>query len=69
MSAASSGSSDVTGGAGGSELVAAIVPAAGLGERLGRGTPKAFAILCDRPMVAWSLRSLARSGAASPIPA
>lgn len=38
-----------------------MVVAAGSGERLGRGTPKAFVELAGRPMLAWPLAALARS--------
>jgi 2-C-methyl-D-erythritol 4-phosphate cytidylyltransferase len=41
---------------------AAIVVAAGAGERLGAGGPKAFVALAGRPMVAWSLNALAAAG-------
>jgi 2-C-methyl-D-erythritol 4-phosphate cytidylyltransferase len=41
---------------------AAIVVAAGSGERLGAGKPKAFVALAGRPMVAWSLGALAVAG-------
>ena len=41
---------------------AAIVVAAGSGERLGAGRPKAFVALAGRPMVAWSLDALAAAG-------
>lgn len=36
--------------------------AAGSGERLGAGRPKAFVLLTGRPMVAWSLDALAAAG-------
>ena len=39
------------------ERVAALVPAAGSGERLGRG-PKAFVELGGRPLVAWAVAAL-----------
>ena len=39
--------------------VAGIVPAAGTGERLGSGGPKAFAPCGGRPLVAWSVDVLA----------
>jgi 2-C-methyl-D-erythritol 4-phosphate cytidylyltransferase len=39
------------------ERVAALVPAAGSGERLGRG-PKAFVDLAGRPLVAWAVAAL-----------
>jgi 2-C-methyl-D-erythritol 4-phosphate cytidylyltransferase len=47
-----------------SELLrtAAIVVAAGSGERLGAGRPKAFVVLAGRPMVAWSLDAIAAAG-------
>jgi 2-C-methyl-D-erythritol 4-phosphate cytidylyltransferase len=35
--------------------VTAVIAAAGSGERLGAGGPKAFVPLCGRPMIAWSL--------------
>ncbi|HTE60923.1 MAG TPA: 2-C-methyl-D-erythritol 4-phosphate cytidylyltransferase [Solirubrobacteraceae bacterium] len=41
---------------------AAIVVAAGSGERLGAGRPKAFVVLAGRPMVAWSLDAIAAAG-------
>jgi len=41
---------------------AAIVVAAGSGERLGAGRPKAFVALAGRPMVAWSLDAIATAG-------
>jgi len=41
---------------------AAIVVAAGSGERLAAGRPKAFVVLAGRPMVAWSLAALAAAG-------
>jgi 2-C-methyl-D-erythritol 4-phosphate cytidylyltransferase len=41
---------------------AALVVAAGSGERLGAGGPKAFVVLAGRPMVAWSLDALAAAG-------
>jgi len=41
---------------------AAIVVAAGSGERLGAGRPKAFVALAGRPMVAWSLDAVAAAG-------
>ena len=47
-----------------SELIgcAALVVAAGSGERLGAGRPKAFIPLAGRPLVAWSLAALASAG-------
>jgi 2-C-methyl-D-erythritol 4-phosphate cytidylyltransferase len=43
---------------------AALVVAAGSGERLGAGRPKAFAVLAGRPLVAWSLDAIAAAGVA-----
>ena len=40
----------------------AVVPAAGTGERLGAGRPKALVELAGRPMVVWCLRALAEGG-------
>jgi len=40
----------------------AIVVAAGSGERLGAGRPKAFVDLGERPMLAWSLDAVAAAG-------
>ena len=40
----------------------AVVPAAGSGERLAAGTPKAFVNLCGRPMLEYALRGLRDSG-------
>jgi len=40
----------------------AIVVAAGRGERLGAGRPKAFVPLAGRPMAAWSLDAIAAAG-------
>jgi 2-C-methyl-D-erythritol 4-phosphate cytidylyltransferase len=40
----------------------AIVPAAGSGERLAAGAPKAFVNLCGRPMLEHALRGLRDSG-------
>jgi 2-C-methyl-D-erythritol 4-phosphate cytidylyltransferase len=47
-----------------SELMgcAALVVAAGSGERLGAGRPKAFVALAGRPLVAWSLEAIAAAG-------
>jgi 2-C-methyl-D-erythritol 4-phosphate cytidylyltransferase len=44
-------------------VVAAIVAAAGSGDRLGGNTPKALVELAGRPLVAWSLAALAASKA------
>ncbi len=46
----------------GRSSLAAIVVAAGSGERLGAGRPKAFVILAGRPMAAWSLDAVAAAG-------
>jgi 2-C-methyl-D-erythritol 4-phosphate cytidylyltransferase len=43
-------------------VVAALVAAAGSGERLGRAPRKALVPLAGRPMVAWSLAALAGAG-------
>jgi 2-C-methyl-D-erythritol 4-phosphate cytidylyltransferase len=40
----------------------ALVVAAGSGERLGAGRPKAFVALAGRPMLAWSLDALRAAG-------
>ena len=42
-------------------LATAIVAAAGSGERLGAGGPKAFAEVGGRPLLAWSLAALAEA--------
>jgi 2-C-methyl-D-erythritol 4-phosphate cytidylyltransferase len=39
-------------------MAVALVVAAGRGERLGSGGPKAFVMLADRPMIDWSLEAL-----------
>jgi 2-C-methyl-D-erythritol 4-phosphate cytidylyltransferase len=41
---------------------AALLVAAGSGERLGAGGPKAFVVLAGRPMLEWSLDALAAAG-------
>ena len=41
-------------------MAVALIVAAGSGERLGADRPKAFVELGGRPMLAWSLRALAR---------
>lgn len=43
--------------------IAAVVPAAGRGERLGPGTPKALRELAGVPMLVYAVRALARSRA------
>jgi 2-C-methyl-D-erythritol 4-phosphate cytidylyltransferase len=40
--------------------VTAIVPAAGLGERFGKGTNKPFAVLGKKPLIIWALETLQR---------
>ena len=40
---------------------AAVIVAAGSGERLGAGVPKALVRVAGLPMVAWSARALAES--------
>ncbi|MBO0680792.1 2-C-methyl-D-erythritol 4-phosphate cytidylyltransferase [Mycolicibacterium sp. S2-37] len=40
----------------------AVVPAAGSGQRLGAGTPKAFVSLGGRPMLEWAIAGLRDSG-------
>lgn len=42
-------------------VIAAVVPAAGRGDRLGLGVPKALHLLGDEPMLAHSVRTLAAS--------
>jgi 2-C-methyl-D-erythritol 4-phosphate cytidylyltransferase len=41
---------------------AAVLVAAGSGERLGADRPKAFVVLAGRPMLEWSLEALAAAG-------
>jgi 2-C-methyl-D-erythritol 4-phosphate cytidylyltransferase len=43
-------------------MAVALLVAAGSGERLGAGGPKAFVALAGRPMVAWSLDALRAAG-------
>jgi 2-C-methyl-D-erythritol 4-phosphate cytidylyltransferase len=43
-------------------MAVALVVAAGSGERLGRGRPKAFVLLAGRPLVDWSLDALRAAG-------
>jgi 2-C-methyl-D-erythritol 4-phosphate cytidylyltransferase len=45
-----------------SESCAALLVAAGSGERLGAGGPKAFVVVAGRPLAAWSLDAIARAG-------
>ena len=46
---------------------AAIIPAAGRGERLRSARPKALAPLLDRPLLAWTLRPILQCGVFSEI--
>src|SRR4051794_12369849 len=48
----------------GSSGPAALLVAAGSGERLGAGRPKAFVELAGRPMLEWSLAALRAAGIA-----
>ena len=43
-------------------MAVALLVAAGSGERLGAGRPKAFVVLAGRPMLAWSLDALRAAG-------
>jgi 2-C-methyl-D-erythritol 4-phosphate cytidylyltransferase len=43
-------------------MAVALLVAAGSGERLGAGRPKAFAVLAGRPMLEWSLDALRAAG-------
>ncbi|MEA2291799.1 MAG: 2-C-methyl-D-erythritol 4-phosphate cytidylyltransferase [Solirubrobacteraceae bacterium] len=43
-------------------MAVALLVAAGSGERLGAGRPKAFVILAGRPMIEWSLDALRAAG-------
>ena len=45
--------------------VTAVIAAAGSGERLGAGGPKAFVPLAGRPMVEWSIAAFAEAGVAA----
>jgi 2-C-methyl-D-erythritol 4-phosphate cytidylyltransferase len=45
-------------------MAVAILVAAGSGERLGAGRPKAFVVLAGRPMLEWSLEALRAAGIA-----
>ncbi|MGD0885283.1 MAG: 2-C-methyl-D-erythritol 4-phosphate cytidylyltransferase [Thermodesulfovibrionales bacterium] len=42
------------------QKVTAIIPAAGLGKRLGPGTNKPFYHLLDKPLIVWTLEALER---------
>jgi 2-C-methyl-D-erythritol 4-phosphate cytidylyltransferase len=46
---------------------AALVVAAGSGERLGAGGPKAFVVVAGRPLLEWSLAALAAAGLPDPV--
>jgi 2-C-methyl-D-erythritol 4-phosphate cytidylyltransferase len=52
---------------GGSAETTAIIAAAGSGERLGAGGPKAFVPLAGRPMFEWSLRAARSARSVGPI--
>jgi 2-C-methyl-D-erythritol 4-phosphate cytidylyltransferase len=43
-------------------MAVAILVAAGSGERLGAGRPKAFVVLAGRPMLEWSLAAIRAAG-------
>jgi 2-C-methyl-D-erythritol 4-phosphate cytidylyltransferase len=43
-------------------MAVALLVAAGSGERLGAGRPKAFVVLAGRPMLEWSLDALREAG-------
>jgi 2-C-methyl-D-erythritol 4-phosphate cytidylyltransferase len=43
-------------------VLTAVIAAAGSGERLGAGSPKAFVPLAGRPMIAWSLDAFRACG-------
>jgi len=43
-------------------MAVALIVAAGSGERLGAGRPKAFVSLAGRPMLAWSLDAIRAAG-------
>jgi len=43
-------------------MAVALLVAAGSGERLGAGRPKAFVVLSGRPMIEWSLDALRSAG-------
>jgi 2-C-methyl-D-erythritol 4-phosphate cytidylyltransferase len=45
--------------------VTAVIAAAGSGERLGAGGPKAFVPLAGRPMVEWSIAAFGKAGVAA----
>ncbi len=43
-------------------MAVALLVAAGSGERLGAGRPKAFVVLAGRPMIEWSLMAIRAAG-------
>jgi K+-sensing histidine kinase KdpD len=43
-------------------MAVALLVAAGSGERLGAGRPKAFVVLAGRPMIQWSLDAVRAAG-------
>ena len=43
-------------------MAVALLVAAGSGERLGAGRPKAFVVVAGRPMIEWSLEALRAAG-------
>jgi 2-C-methyl-D-erythritol 4-phosphate cytidylyltransferase len=45
-------------------MAVAVLVAAGSGERLGAGRPKAFVVLAGRPMLEWSIAALRAAGIA-----
>src|SRR6201996_3128639 len=47
-------------------MAVALIVAAGRGERLGSGRPKALVSLCGRPMLEWSVAALQGGGALTP---
>jgi 2-C-methyl-D-erythritol 4-phosphate cytidylyltransferase len=49
------------------QAVTAVLAAAGSGERLGAGGPKAFVPLAGRPMIEWSLAALRSAPSVGPI--
>jgi 2-C-methyl-D-erythritol 4-phosphate cytidylyltransferase len=44
-----------------------VIAAAGSGERLGAGGPKAFVTLAGKPLIEWSLNAFARAGTVGPV--
>jgi 2-C-methyl-D-erythritol 4-phosphate cytidylyltransferase len=52
-------------GSGATASVSAVIAAAGSGERLGAGSPKAFLPLAGRPMVEWSIEAFRGAGVAA----